>query len=79
MKKATAPAFNSLLSGGSLRSAALTNLSSGTSNKITALVAGNLVFFKTVNGKAGCMQVNFVNGSSAAKDSYINVDIKIEK
>ena len=79
MKKATTPAFNTLTSGGALRTAGITNLSSGTTNKITALVAGNLVFFKTVTGKVGCLQVNFVNGSSAAKDSYINVDVKIEK
>lgn len=79
MKKATGPTFATLTSGGALRSAGITNLSSGTTNKITALVAGNLVFFKTVTGKVGCLQVNFVNGSSAAKDSYINVDVKIER
>jgi hypothetical protein len=79
MKKASSPAFNTLLSAASLRAAAVTNLSSGTTNKVTALAAGNLIFFKTASGKAGCMQVNFVNGSSAAKDSYINVDVKIEK
>jgi hypothetical protein len=79
MKKASSPTFASLTSGGSLRSAGVTNLASGTSNKITQLVAGNLVYFKTAAGKVGCLQVNFVNGSSPAKDSYMNVDIKIER
>lgn len=79
MKKATSPAFNTLLSAGGLRSAAVTNLASGTSNKVTQLVAGNLVFFKTAAGKAGCLQVGFVNDVGTAKGSYINVDVKIEK
>ncbi len=79
MKKATTPTFASLTSGGSLRSAGVTNLSSGTTNKVTVLASGNLVYFKTVGGKVGCLQVNFVNGSDASKSSYINVDVKIEK
>lgn len=79
MKKATAPAFSTLLSAGGLRSAAVTNLSSGTTNKVTQLVANNLVFFKTATGKAGCMNVVFVNDAGTTKDSYINVDVKIEK
>jgi hypothetical protein len=79
MKKAASPAFNTLLSAGGLRSAAVTNLSSGTTNKVTQLATGNLVFFKTVSGKAGCLQVVFVNDAGTAKESYINVDVKIEK
>ena len=79
MKKGTAPAFNTLLSAGSLRSAAVTNLASGTTNKVTQLVAGNLVFFKTVTGKSGCMQVVFTNDAGTRKESYINVDVKIER
>jgi hypothetical protein len=79
MKKVSSPAFNTLLSGGSLRSAGVTNLSSGTTTKITQLVSGNLVYFRTAAGKNGCMQVNFVNGNDASKASYINVDVKIEK
>ncbi len=79
MKKATSPAFNTLTSGGALRSAGITNLASGTANKITQLVANNQVFFKTSTGKVGCMLVNFVNGDSPSKESYINVDVNIEK
>jgi hypothetical protein len=79
MKKATTPTFTSITSGGALRTAAITNLSSGTTNKITALAAGNLVFFKTVAGKTGCIQVNYINGTDASKTSYMNLDVKIEK
>lgn len=83
MKRSATPAFNTLLSAASLRAATsatgAASLTTGTSNKITQLVAGNLVYFKTAAGKVGCMQINFANGSSPAKDSYINVDVKIEK
>jgi len=79
MKKASSPAWNTLTSGGALRSAGITNLSSGTLTKITQLVSGNLVFFKTAAGKVGCMQVFYTNGSSPAKESYISVEVKIER
>lgn len=79
MKKASSPAWNTLTSAGALRSAGIANLSSGTTSKVTLLASGNLVYFKTAAGKVGCMNVFYVNGSSPAKDSYINVEIKIEK
>lgn len=79
MKKATSPSFTSLTSGAALRAAGITNLASGSSSKVTQLVGNNMVFFKTANGKYGAMLINFVSGSSPAQDSYINVDIKIEK
>jgi hypothetical protein len=79
LKKVTSPAFNTLTSAGAIRTACNTNLASGTSNKITQLVAGNMVAFRTVAGKRGVMLINFANGSSPAKDSYVNVDVKIER
>jgi hypothetical protein len=79
MKKVATPAFNTLTSAAGLRAAGITNLSSGTTNKATLLAAGNLVYFKTAAGKYGCMQVLYINGSSAAKDSYMNVEVKIER
>jgi hypothetical protein len=79
MKRATSPAFNTLTSAGALRSAGVTNLSSGTSAKIDKLVANNLVFFKTAGGKVGCMLVNFVSGNAPNKETFISVDVKIEK
>jgi hypothetical protein len=79
LKKSTSPAFNTLTSAGGLRSAGITNLASGTSTKITQVASGNLIYFKTVAGKYGCMQVLLTNGSSPAKNSYMNVEIKIER
>lgn len=79
MKKITSPAFTTLTSAGSIRTTCNTNLASGTSNKITQLVAGNMVAFKTAAGKNGVLLVNYVNGSSPSKESFINVDVKIEK
>lgn len=79
LKKGTSPAFNTLTSAAGLRAAGISNLASGTSTKITQLVSGNLVYFKTVAGKYGCMQVLLTNGSSPAKDSYMNVEVKIER
>ena len=79
MKKSASPAFNTLLSAGGLRSAGILNLASGTSTKITQLVSGNLVYFKTAAGKYGCMQVLYTNGSSPAKEGFMNVEIKIER
>jgi hypothetical protein len=78
-KKATSPAFNNLTSGGALQAAGKTNLSSGTSLKVTALAAGNLVYFKTVEGKIGCIQISFINGISPSKTTCINIDVKVQR
>jgi len=79
MKKGTSPTFASITSAGALRSAAVTNLTTGARNRAVALSTGNLVFFKTAAGKAGCLIVNFVNGNSPSSSTYINVDVKIER
>jgi hypothetical protein len=79
MKKATSPTFASITSAGALRSAAVTNLTSGARNRAVALGQGTLVFFKTAGGKAGCLNVNFVSGSDPSKSTFMNVDVKIEK
>ena len=79
MKRVASPAFNTLTSGAALKSAGITNLSSGTLTKINNLLTNELVYFKTVTGKIGCLQVTFVNGSSPAKESYITVDVKMER
>ena len=79
MKKGTSPSFASLTSGNAIRAGGASNLASGTGPKATALAGGNMVYFKTAGGKYGVMLVNFVSGSGPAKESYINVDVKIEK
>lgn len=83
MKKAAAPTFASLLSAGGLRAAAVTNLTTGATNKVVGLstttAGNNLIFFKTAAGKAGCMQINYINGTDGSKATFMNVDVKIEK
>ncbi|NIG55336.1 hypothetical protein [Chitinophaga sp. Cy-1792] len=80
INRTKSPAFNTLLSGGGLRSAAKTaNLSASKIKRIVNVVAGDLIFFQTAAGKTGCMTINYTNGSSGAADSFINVDIKVER
>jgi hypothetical protein len=78
-KRATTPTFANLTAGAGLRAAGLTNLASGTASKITAIASGNLIFFKTAAGKYGAIDIRFIEGASANKTTYINVDVKIEK
>ena len=69
----------SLNSSGALRTAGLANLASGTTSKITALVQGNVVLFKTAGGKYGAISVTFINSSLPASTSYMVFDVKIQK
>lgn len=79
-KKVSSPAFSTLTSGGSLRSAGILNLTSGTTTSATALAPGNLVYFRTAAGKFGCIQINFINDFGAIQSqSYISIDIKVQK
>jgi hypothetical protein len=79
-KKTTTPAFSALTSGGSLRSAGILNLTSGTTTSATALAPGNLVYFRTAAGKFGCIQINFINDFGAIQSqSYISIDVKVQK
>lgn len=77
-KRVTTPTFASLTSGGALKTAGLANLGSGTAAKITALVAGNVILFKTAAGKYGAINVNYVSGDSPASTTFMSVDIKIQ-
>jgi hypothetical protein len=79
MKKVSSPAFNTLTSGGALRSAGKTNLASGTATKINNLANGELVYFKTAAGKIGCLQVTWTNNAGASRQSYMTVDVKVER
>lgn len=78
-KRASSPTFANLTSGAALKAGGITNLASGTASKITALASGNLIFFKTVAGKYGCVQVSFIEGASPQKSTYINIDVKVQK
>lgn len=82
LKKVSAPTFLSLSSKGAIRTAGISNLASGVSSKVIGLSSSspnNLVLFRTASGKYGCLQINFVNGATAAPSTYINVDVKVEK
>lgn len=79
-KKVSSPAFSTLTSGGSLRKAGISNLTSGATTTATALAPGNLVYFRTAAGKFGCIQINFINDFGAIQSkSYISIDVKVQK
>lgn len=84
-KKITTPTFVNLNSKGILRSTGIANLASGATSKITStgISAGNLtgvvIIFKTAAGKYGAMNIVYTKQNSAAKDTYITIDVKIEK
>jgi hypothetical protein len=79
-KKASSPAFSTLISGGSLRAAGISNLASGATTTANALASGNLVYFRTSAGKYGCIQINFINDFGAMQSqTYINIDVKVQK
>ena len=79
-KKASSPAFSTLISGGSLRAAGISNLASGATTTANALASGNLVYFRTAAGKYGCIQINFINDFGAMQSqTYINIDVKVQK
>ena len=79
-KKSTSPAFSTLTSGGSLRTAGLSNLATGATTTATALAPGNLVYFRTAAGKFGCIQINFINDFGAIQtQSNISIDVKVQK
>ncbi|MEI6950044.1 hypothetical protein V9K67_22855 [Paraflavisolibacter sp. H34] len=72
--------FDRLNSAGALRAAGLSNLASGTSNKITQLAAGNIILFKTAAGKYGAININYVDGATQnGMPRFVNIDVKIEK
>lgn len=84
-KKITTPTWTNITSKGILRSTGIANLASGATSTInsTGISAGNLtgtvIIFKTAAGKYGALTVVYTNQNSAAKDTYIVVDVKIEK
>jgi hypothetical protein len=78
-KRVTSPTFATVNSSTVLQSAGVANLASGTSTFINKLVAGNTILFKTVSGKYGMIQVNYVNQDQPWKSTFMNIDVKIQK
>lgn len=89
LKLSTTVTFASLISSGHLRTAGLAALGSGTVTRISTTdratasqashLTGSVILFKTVNGKYGAIAVNFTNHNAANKDSYISIDVKVQK
>ncbi len=87
--KASSVSFTSLTSAGAIRTAAVSALTSGTVTRfsqtdraaaqITNLLTGQVLVFKTASGKYGALNVFYTNNNGPNKDSYIQIDLKIEK
>lgn len=77
-KKITSPAFTAILNAGEIVKAGITNLASGTVTKCPQLVTGAMYVFKTAGGKYGVFYVNFTNQDKATKDTWINIDVKMQ-
>ena len=79
-KKVNTPAFSTLTSGSAIAAAGVLNLKTGATTTANALASGNLVYFRTAAGKYGCIQINFINDFGAMQSqSYINIDVKVQK
>jgi hypothetical protein len=67
-----------LTSGGAINTLIKNNMTSGTANKVNKLDAGSVVGFKTAAGKYGAIQLRYANQNSPAKETEIQVDVKIQ-
>jgi len=71
-----------LTSAGAINTLIKNNMTSGTSTKVNQLsttAGSNVIGFKTVDGKYGAILIRYTNGSSPAKTTQIEVDVKIQK
>lgn len=71
-----------LTSGGAIQTLIGGNMASGTASKVTLIsttAGSNVIGFKTAAGKFGAMLIRFVNGDSPAKETQIEVDVKVQK
>ena len=87
---ATSPTFASLLSGGGLKAAGLTNLKTNygsvpvytpglqPQSGFKPIIAGSVIFFKTAAGKYGAINILYVNQNNATHTTYVNFDYKIQ-
>lgn len=76
------PTFANVLSNGTLVTAGIQQLSSGTTNKVTGLSTSsphNTVYFKTAAGKIGMISLLWVNGNTAEKTTNVKIDVKVQK
>jgi hypothetical protein len=82
--------LSTITSAGAIRTACIPALNSGpvtrfsqtdrgTQTLISTLLTSQVLLFKTVTGKYGLLTVSFTNNNGPNKDSYINIDVKLEK
>ena len=77
-KKITSPTFSNINSSVALKDAGAAN-TSGMTSFVNQLTSGGVYLFKTAGGKFGAFQVNYTNGTSSAKTTWMNIDVKIQK
>jgi hypothetical protein len=71
--------FVNITSKGAIYTVVKNNMASGTAQKVNKLVSGSVIGFKTVSGKYGAILIRYVNQNSAAKETYADIDVKLEK
>jgi hypothetical protein len=95
LKVGTSPTFASLTSGGAIKQGGITNLKTGATNRVpvvtttgtgatrvdtyTPLASGNVIWFKTVDGRYGAMAITYLSLAGASKRSYMNFEVKIQR
>ena len=73
---------SNLTSGGAIQTLIGGNMASGTAAKVTLVsttAGSNVIGFKTAAGKFGAILIRYVNGDSPAKETQIEVDVKVQK
>lgn len=71
-----------LRSSGAINTLIKGNMTSGTSSKVTAVTTSagsNVIGFKTASGKYGAILVRYTSQNSAAKETAIEIDVKVQK
>lgn len=73
---------SNLRSAGAINTLIKGNMTSGTSTKVTAVSTSggnNVIGFKTAAGKYGAILVRFINQDLPAKETVIEIDVKVQK
>jgi len=75
-----------ITSAGAINTLIKNNMTSGTSSKVAALsttatgsTSNSVIGFKTAAGKYGVILIRYFNGGSPAKETQIEVDVKVQK
>jgi hypothetical protein len=71
-----------LTSAGAIQTLIGGNMTSGTAAKVTTVSTtggSNVIGFRTAAGKFGAILIRYVNGDSPAKETQIEVDVKVQK